>query len=104
MATCPQCGQNASVWSRDVFTGACPRCQAGGTRPANLGCGTLILIGLIVLFVSRTGLSDLKSNASLLHSSVEELKKVSDAQTNELRELRRAVEELRKSGAGKDDK
>ena len=101
MAKCSQCGEEVSVWSRDLFTGACAKCQAGGTRPASLGCGTLILIALIVLFFSRPGLSDLESKVSRLQGSVEELKKASDEQTKELRELRKAVEELRKGGANK---
>ncbi len=98
MAKCSVCGQETSLWSRDLFTGACPKCQAGGTRPATLGCGTLILIALIVLLFSRPGMSNLESRVSDLRSSVEELKKVSETQTNEIRELRKVVEEQRKGG------
>jgi len=101
MAKCWQCGQDVSIWSRDLFTGACPKCQAGGTRPATLGCGTLILIALIVLFFSRPGITTLESQVSGLHKSVDELKKASDEQTKELRELRKAVEDLRKGGVDK---
>ena len=84
-----------------MFTGACPACRATGARPATLGCGTLLLIGLVVLFFSRPGLSDLETKVSHLQSSVDELKKASDAQTGEIRELRRSVEEMRKGGGGK---
>src|SRR5262245_44826786 len=101
MATCTQCGQEVSFWKRDLFTGACSRCRATGARPATLGCGTLLLIGLVVLFFSRPGFSGLESEVSSLRSSVDELKKASDTQTGEIRELRRAVEELRKGGPGK---
>ncbi|HEV7517340.1 MAG TPA: hypothetical protein VGR07_13645 [Thermoanaerobaculia bacterium] len=90
-----------SFWQRDLFTGACPRCRASGARPATLGCGTLLLIGLVVLFFIRPDISDLESKVSHLQSSVAELKKASDAQTCEIRELRRAIEELRKGGGGK---
>jgi hypothetical protein len=37
-----------------------------------------------------------------LQSSLEELKKASDAQSNEIRELRKVIEEQRKGAAGKD--
>jgi hypothetical protein len=102
MATCSQCGQEVSVWSRDVFTGACPKCRALGARPATLGCGTLLLIGIIAAIFSRPGLGDLEARVSRLQSSLEELKKSSDAQTNEIRELRKAIEKERKGAAGKD--
>ncbi len=66
MAKCSQCGQEVSIWTRDLFTGACPECLAGGTRPASLGCGTLILIALIVLIFSRPGIGDLESRVDHL--------------------------------------
>ncbi len=66
MAKCSQCGQEVSIWTRDLFTGACPKCLAGGTRPASLGCGTLILIALIVLIFSRPGIGDLESRVDHL--------------------------------------
>jgi hypothetical protein len=49
------------------------------------------------------GTSDLESKVPHLQRSVEELKKASDEQAVELRELRKAVEELRKSGPGSDE-
>jgi hypothetical protein len=103
MPTCPQCGKEVSFWGRDVFTGACPRCRAAGARPATIGCGTLLLIGLVVAIFSRPGLDELASRVSGMRSAVEDLKKASDAQTGEIRELRKAVEELRK-GAGRPSK
>jgi hypothetical protein len=102
MATCTQCGEKVSFWSRDVITGACPKCRASGARPATLGCGTLLLIGIVVAIFSRPGLGDMESRVSRLQSSVEELKQSSDTQTNEIRELRKVIEEQRKGGAGKD--
>jgi hypothetical protein len=102
MAACTQCGQEVFFWSRDLFTGACPKCRATGARPATLGCGTLLLIGFIVALFSRPGLGDLESRVSSLQSSLEELKKSSEAQTNEIRELRKVIEEQRKGAAGKD--
>jgi hypothetical protein len=89
-----------SFWDRDLFTGACPRCRAAGARPGTLGCGTLLLIGLVVAIFSRPGLDELQSRVSEMRSAIQELKKVSDAQTGEIRELRKAVEELRKGAPG----
>ena len=54
------------------------------------------------LIFSNPGGSDLESKLSRLQTSVEELKKASDEQSKELRELRSAVKELRKGGPDKD--
>jgi hypothetical protein len=109
MAKCSKCGQEVSIWSRDVITGACPECRQVGPRPGSLGCGTLSLIALIVLVCSNSGSSDLASKvwniqSSLvsLQNSVDELKKASDVETKEIRMLRKSLEDVRKSGANKD--
>jgi hypothetical protein len=102
MAICTQCGQEVSFWSRDLLTGSCPKCRASGARPATLGCGTMLLIGIIVAFFIRPGLGDLERQVSRLQSTVEELKKSSDEQTTEIRELRKVIEEQRKGAPGKD--
>ena len=96
MATCTLCGKEMSFLERDLISGACPSCRSAGARPATLGCGTLLLIGIVVAIFSRPQLGDLESQMSGLRSVVEELKKASDAQTSEIRELRKAIEELRK--------
>jgi hypothetical protein len=54
------------------------------------------------LTFSRPGISNLEAQLLQLQTSVEELKKASDEQTKELRELRKAVDDLRKTGADKD--
>jgi hypothetical protein len=100
MPTCSQCGKEVSFWGLDLFTGACPRCRATGARPGTIGCGTLLLIGLVVAIFSRPGLDELQSRVSEMRSAVQELKKALDDQTGEIRELRKAVEELRKGAAG----
>jgi len=102
MAQCSQCEQEVSFWSRDVFTGACPKCRATGARPASLGCGTLLAIGIVVATFSRPGLGDLESRVGRIQSAVEELKEASHAQTNEIRELRKVIEEQHKGAAPKD--
>ena len=98
MPTCPRCGNEMSFWDQDLFTGACRRCRAAGARP--VGCGTLLLIGLVVAIFSRPGSNELQSQVSEMRSAIQELKKASDAQTGEIRELRKAVEELRKGEPG----
>jgi hypothetical protein len=53
-----------------------------------LGCGTLIVIALIVMFFSRGNDRDLENEISGLRSDVGELKKLIEVQTGELRQLR----------------
>jgi hypothetical protein len=77
MAKCAICGQEVSLWSRDLFTRACPRCQAGGTRPAGLIVGLLILIALLVLIFSP-GVRDLGGRVAELLVTVDGLKQASD--------------------------
>lgn len=114
MAKCSECGQEVSIWSRDVITGACPECRSGGTRPAgarpaSLGCGSLFLIALIVLVFSHTGARDmdsmvvnLQASVMSLQNSVHELQQASAAETKEIRMLRKSLEDVRKSGANHD--
>jgi hypothetical protein len=101
MAKCSQCGQEVSFWARDVFTGACSKCRAAGARPATLGCGTLLLIGIVVAIFSP-GFGGLEARVIRIQSSLDELKKSSDAQSSEIRELRKVIEEQRKDAGGKD--
>ena len=63
----------------------------------------MILIALIVLIFSRTGIGQLETEVSRLQMSVEELKKASEVQTTAIRDLRLVVEEQRK-GAGEKNK
>ena len=64
------------------------------TQHATLGCGTLILIALIVLFFSRPGISDLERDVRALRSEVAELKKAVDSQTNEMKRLNEKLEQF----------
>jgi len=68
------------------------------TQHATLGCGTLILIALIVMFFSRPGIGDLEREVHGLRSEVGELKKSIEAQSIEFKALR---DELEK-GKGKE--
>ena len=53
-----------------------------------LGCGTLIVIALIVMFFSRTNTDDLENEIRGLRSEVVEIKKLIEVQTGEIRQLR----------------
>jgi hypothetical protein len=62
------------------------------THQVTLGCGTLILIALIVLFFSRPGLGDLERDVHALRSEVGELKKIIETQTSQIRLLQDKIE------------
>ena len=53
-----------------------------------LGCGTLIVIALIVMFFSRGDTDDLENEISGLRSEVGEIKKLIEVQTGEIRQLK----------------
>lgn len=69
------------------------------TQQVSLGCGTLVLIALIVLIFSGRGTDKLEREIHDLRSEVGELKKSVEAQTAELKLLQ---QKLDKRGAGKD--
>jgi hypothetical protein len=62
------------------------------TQQVSLGCGTLILIALIVLFFSGRGNSDLEREIRELRSEVSELKKLIEAQTSQIKFLREKLD------------
>lgn len=93
MAVCPRCSQPTSIWQRDIFSGVCRKCMAA-TTPASLGCGTLIIIAVIVAFVTRPGMDELESHVFSLQKSVDELKESVDAQTTKIEQLRMQIENL----------
>jgi hypothetical protein len=62
------------------------------TQKATLGCGTLILIALIVAIFSNHGADDIdRGLVESLRNDVKELKKSIDAQSQEIRDLRQAL-------------
>lgn len=65
------------------------------TQQATLGCGSLILIALIVIFFSRPGIRDLEHEVKALRTEVGELKKSIDTQTQEIRVLQNKVEKAK---------
>ena len=70
------------------------------TQQASLGCGTLILIALIVLIFSGRGTGDLEREVHGLRSEVRELKKSVEAQTAEIKALQQRLD--KQPGAAKD--
>lgn len=65
------------------------------TQHATLGCGTLILIALIVMFFSGGhGTADLEQDVRALRSVVADLKKAVDAQTSEMKRLHKRLDQL----------
>jgi hypothetical protein len=56
-----------------------------------LGCGTLIVVALIVMFFSRTSTTEMENEIRGLRSEVAELKKLLEAQSGEIRELRQKL-------------
>jgi hypothetical protein len=69
------------------------------TQQATLGCGTLVLIALMVLFFSRPGVTDLEREVRGLRSEVADLKRAVDAQTNDIKRLHGRLEKLQPGGA-----
>jgi Sec-independent protein translocase protein TatA len=64
------------------------------TQQASLGCGTLILIALIVLIFSGRGTGDLEREIHALKNEVRGLRNSVDGQTHEMRALRQRVDKL----------
>lgn len=57
------------------------------THRVTLGCGTLILIALIVMFFSRPGVQDLEHEVRLLRTDITDLKREVEVQTREIKRL-----------------
>lgn len=64
-----------------------PRVRLVEGQEVSLGCGTLILIALIVLFLGRGGTGDLEREMRGLRSEVGELKKAVETQTGQIKAL-----------------
>ena len=101
MTKCPQCGKDVSWFDRDIITGVCGTCRKIGARPATLGCGTLLLIGIVVAIFSQSGFNNLEQRVARLETSIEQLKTEITRQTEAIRELRRAIDESRRPSASR---
>lgn len=69
-------------------------------QQVSLGCGTLILIALIVLIFSGRGVRDVRRDVRALRSEVAELKKSIDAQAAEIKVLQQKIDETRARESG----
>jgi hypothetical protein len=65
------------------------------TQQATLGCGSLILIALIVILFSRPGLGDLEREVKGLRSDVKELKTSVEMQTEQIKVLQGKIEKAK---------
>jgi hypothetical protein len=72
------------------------------TQQVSLGCGTLILIALIVLIFSGRGAGDLEREVHAVRSEVGELKKAIEAQTGEIKQLQQRLDKPGAAGAVKE--
>ncbi len=64
------------------------------THQVSLGCGTLILIALIVLFFSGRGVGELKREVQDLRSEIGQLKKAVETQTEQIKTLHEKLDNL----------
>jgi hypothetical protein len=71
------------------------------TQQASLGCGTLILIALIVLLFSGRGVSEVKDEVKRLQTSVAELHAKIDAQDAVLKRVDERVARLADGAANR---
>jgi hypothetical protein len=62
------------------------------THQVTLGCGTLILIALIVMFFSRPGIGELQQEVQHLRTDIGELRRSVEAQTTQIKVLQEKVE------------
>ena len=62
------------------------------TQQASLGCGTLILIALIVMFFGGRNTNDLEHEIRRLRSDVGELTAAVEQQTTEVRSMREQLQ------------
>lgn len=58
------------------------------TQQVSLGCGTLILIALIVLFISSRANRDLERDIKVLRTEIGELKTLIESQSAHIKSLR----------------
>jgi Sec-independent protein translocase protein TatA len=69
-----------------------PRERPMKGQEVSLGCGTLILIAVIVMLFSGRGTGDLEREVKALRSQVDEIKQAVDRQTSEIKLLRERME------------
>jgi Sec-independent protein translocase protein TatA len=73
--------------SEDASSGKPPKVRLAQGQEVSLGCGTLVLIALIVLIFSGRGAGDLEREVRHLRSELSDLKKAVESQSAEIRRL-----------------
>ena len=64
-------------------------------QQATLGCGSLILIALIVIIFSKEGSKDLGKDVQALGVEIKGLKQSVESQSTQIRELRETLEKAK---------
>lgn len=82
MATCPHCGRELGAFGRT------------GMTPVRLGCGTLVIIAIIVAIFSQAGQDDLTRDVSGLRGTIATLKDSVASQNAEIRNLGEKIDSL----------
>jgi hypothetical protein len=72
-----------------------PRVRLAKGQEVSLGCGTLILIALIVLFLGRGSTGELEHEVRSLRSEVRELKTAVEAQTSQIKSLQGQIQKAK---------
>jgi len=80
-----------------------PMDQNGTNQKVTLGCGTLILIALIVLIFGSAGNNEVKRDLREMRAEFERLERVLQSQNGEIAGLRAAVEKLSRQLESTDD-
>ena len=81
-----------------AVVGFAKRPQGDTTKQVSLGCGSIILIAVMMLVVSSAAVNDLESDVRQLRVTVEELKKSVDGQTAAIRDIQAELKKPRPSG------
>jgi len=69
--------------------------DANRSQQVSLGCGTLILIALIVLIFSGRGGDEVKREIQSLDSTVQQMKSAIDMQSDQIKALRQTLEDMK---------
>ncbi len=70
------------------------------SQQVSLGCGTLILIAIIVAGFSNPGFHELESDVSKLQESVDQIQQTLKSQTESMMEIRNMIEAIPKAADG----
>jgi HAMP domain-containing protein len=72
-----------------------PRVRLAKGQEVSLGCGTLILIAIIVLMFSRGGIGELENEVRRLRSEIGDLKRSVEAQTDQIKALQDKIDKAK---------